>query len=110
MILTIPTSSEPFYSITVVLEGKAYTFAFKYNQRGEFWSFSLLLEDGTSLTSGTKVVCGPNLLWRCADRRKPPGILLANPTTGATDEPPGLEELGIGKRVQLVYVTSDELV
>lgn len=105
----IPTIAEPFYALTVVLEGKPYNFDFRYNQREDSWYFSLALEDGTELIGGQRVVCDTNLLARCRDVRKPPGYLTAKAIDSNT-EAPGLDELGADKRVTMIYLSSDEFV
>lgn len=107
MVLAIPTFDDPFYTVTTTLEGRAYVFDFRYNQREAAWYFSVSLEDGTELIGGVKVICGRNLLRRAADVRLPPGILAAVPNS-ADNSTPGLLELGAGRRVTLVYMTADE--
>lgn len=106
-VLNIPTFSDPFYTFTCALEGTVYVFDWRYNQREDAWRFSISLPDGTDLVSGIKVVCGKSLLKRTADVRLPAGLLMAISNNGDTSTP-GLEELGEGKRVTLVYVTSDD--
>jgi hypothetical protein len=107
-VLTIPAFEDPFYSMSVALEGRQYIFEFRYNQRETAWYFSVALENGTPLIAGVKVVCGVNLLKRAADVRLPPGLLSAV-WNGDDDSPPTLTELGEDKRVTLTYITSDEL-
>lgn len=105
----IPTTEDPFYTLTVILEGKPYNFSFRYNQREDCWYFSLALEDDTSLVGGVRVVCNTDLLASCHDVRKPPGFLTARAIDTNT-EAPGLEELGPDKRVTMLYLSSDEAV
>ncbi len=102
----IPTDTEPFYTQETSLEGSAYSLEFRYSQREGTWYFSLGLPDGTELASGVKVMCNRPLLKRWADVRLPPGDILAVPNDG-DDSPPGLEELGEGRRVTLLYLPSD---
>lgn len=104
----IPTFEDPFYSMTIALEGKPYVFDFRYNQREQLWHLSISLEDGTALATGIKIVCGVNLLGRYADIRLPPGLLTAI-ANGDEPAPPSLLELGEDKRVTLTYFTSDEI-
>lgn len=106
-IVNIPTFEDPFYSTNVALEGTAYTFDFRYNQREDTWYFSISLSDGTELVKGIKVVCRKHLLQRAAEVRLPRGLLLAFSNT-SNDAPPGLLELGEDKRVTLTYYTSTE--
>ncbi len=98
----IPTYSDPFYDMTVAIEGQSYVFDFRFNQRENCWYFSISLPDETELISGVKVVCRRELLHRAAEVRLPQGLLIALPN-GADDSPPGLEELGVDQRVTLTY-------
>ncbi len=98
----IPTFSDPFYDMTVVIEGQSYVFDFRFNQRESCWYFSIALPDGTELLSGVKVVCRREFLHRAANVLLPRGLLIALPNS-EDSSPPGLEELGVDKRVTLTY-------
>lgn len=106
--LTIPTFEDPFFTMTLALEGRPYVFDFRFNQREAAWYFSIELEDGTPLASGIKVVCGIDLLKYRRDVRLPQGLLTAI-ASGDDTSPPGLLELGEDKRVSLTYFPSNEL-
>ena len=102
------TFEDPFYTMTVALDGADYLLEFRYNQREEAWYFDISLSDGTLLVRGIKIVCGLPLLRRFADNRLPAGTLMA---VSNTDErsPPKLLELGDdSKRVTLIYFTASE--
>lgn len=101
-ILALQTFEDPFYSMTVPLDGVDYLLEFSWNQREDAWYFDISLTDGTMLVRGTKIVCQADLLGRFADSRLPPGMLMAWPNT-ASKKAPGLRELGEGKRVTLLY-------
>ena len=101
-IVSIRTFSDPFYTMTVPLDGTDYLFEFRFNQREACWYFDISLTDGTLLVAGVKVVCHRPLLRRFADTRLPKGILIAASNSEDTD-PPGIDELGEGRRVELVY-------
>lgn len=103
----IRTFDDPFYSMTVALDGSDYLFEFRYNQREDCWYFDLSLTDGTLLVAGVKVVCNRPLLKRFVDTRLPPGTLIAFSSTNDAS-PPGLTELGEDRRVTLVYSPKDE--
>lgn len=103
----IRTFDDPFYSMTVALDGSDYLFEFRYNQREDCWYFNLSLTDGTLLVAGVKVVCNRPLLKRFVDTRLPPGTLVAFANTN-DDAPPGLTELGEDRRVTLVYAPKGE--
>lgn len=107
-ILTIPTTSDPFYSQTVNLEGVDYLFEFRWNQRESSWYLAIYQSDETLLCS-VKVVTNWDLLRRFTDPRLPPGPLFAkaNPLGDTTN--PGLTDFGPGLRVELKYLTSDIL-
>lgn len=101
-IVLVPTFSDAFYTQATSLDGRVYVLEFRYNQREKTWYLTVSLTDGARLVSGVKVVCSRPLLRRFADHRLPEGDLMAVSNTEDTS-PPGLEELGIGKRVTLTY-------
>jgi len=107
---TIPTFSDPFYTITVGLDGRDYLFEFRYNQRENTWNLSIFDTAGTALTRGVKVVCAIPLLrhQQTHTPELPQGLLMAIPS-GTDDSPPGLEDFGEGKRVELMYWSVSEL-
>jgi hypothetical protein len=105
----LPTFEDPFYTITMTLDGQPYVFDFRFNQREESWYVSISLEDGTELTKGIKILCGVDLLWRCVDHRKPPGLLTAISSAEGDKTHPRLDELGPGKRVTLFYFDKAEI-
>ena len=104
----IRTFEDPFYNMTVTLDGSDFLFEFRYNQREDCWYFDISLTDGTMLVRGTKVVCNVLLLKRFADSRLPKGQILAWPNTDSRLAP-GLLELGEDKRVTLLYFSASEL-
>jgi hypothetical protein len=107
LIQVLPSYEDPFYSITIPLDGRDFVFDFRYNQREQVWYFSIDLPDGTRLITGVKVVCNTPLIYK-QDERLPPGVLMAI-SKDADDTPASLLELGPGKRVELTYATEDEL-
>lgn len=107
--LTLPTFDDPFYDMLIDLEGVGYRVEFRFNQRNNCWYFDLSLEDGTELLKGIKIVPSIPLLSRFANRKIPAGILMAVNNAIDNDLPPGLIELGPTERVQLNYVTEEEL-
>jgi hypothetical protein len=99
----IPTSpDDAHYTQRTTLDGQPYVLTFRYNQREAAYYLEVALDDGTVLAAGVKVVCNIPLLERLADLRAPRHTLIA--IAGGTDtSPPGIGELGEGRRVQLFY-------
>ena len=104
---SLRTFEDPFYTMTVALDGSDYLFEFRYNQRETCWYFDISLSDGTVLVRGVKVVCSYPLLRRFADNRLPPGTLMGVSNTDDRS-PPTLLELGEDKRVTLIYFSASE--
>lgn len=107
-ILSVPTSDDPFYTQVSDLDGTDFILEFRYNQRENAWYFGVSLTDTTRLVSGVKVVCDVDLLGRFSDNRLPPGKLMAV-ANEQNDTVPGMGELGVDRRVTLVYVEASEL-
>jgi hypothetical protein len=103
-VLIIPTTpGEPYYRQRTKLEGREYLLYFSYNQRIDRWYLSIFDELETPLLRGIKLICNwPLLRHYRFDERLPPGEMYALSLDG-NDEPPGFEELGPGRRVELVY-------
>jgi hypothetical protein len=106
-VLLIPTTpGEPFHSSKVRLEGRDFVFQMRWNQREERWYLSILEDDSTPILLGLKLIANWELLgpYR-SDPRVPPGRLFAADLTN-DHSPPGLDEIGVGKRVELTYIES----
>jgi hypothetical protein len=100
---SIPTSDDPFYRQVTALEGTDYVLTFNYNQRENVYYLTVSTADDVDIVRGIKLVCKWHLFAGHIDTRLPPGILMVLPRT-TDDSPPGLGELGAGKRCELVYL------
>jgi hypothetical protein len=108
-VLAIPTSEGlAFFSQRVTLDGRNYTLHLKWNQREGRWYLSLADDDNVMLAASIKLVSNWALLrYYKHDPRIPPGELVAVDLT-PDGAPPGFDELGIGKRVELTYYAQTE--
>jgi len=109
-VITIPTYSDPSYTISVVLTQRKYEFFFDYNGRDDRWRFGIGTESGDALVRNVKCVPNLPLLKRYPDRRLPEGTLMIVYWFDQDDSPPGLNELGPDKRCQLIYLEPGEEV
>lgn len=109
-LIVIPTSpGVPYFRQKTKLEGREYVLDFAYNQRIQRWHLSIFDEEETPLVQGLKLVVNwPLLRHYRYDSRIPPGELMALAQDG-THEPPGIDELGEGKRVELCYLEAADL-
>ena len=96
----------PFYTCRVSLDGTEYLFAFSYNGREDRIYLDLKTLEGSIIVRGIKIVTSIPLAASCKDERMPPGALIALSLTD--DTPPGLGELGLDRRVQLLYLDAAE--
>lgn len=104
-VLLVPTSpGVPFHSSKVRLEGRDFVFQFAWNEREARWYLSISDESAVPLVMGLKLVANWPLLrfYQPSNAGLPPGELAAIDLT-ADGTPPGLEDLGIGLRVELTY-------
>lgn len=97
-----------FWQQITTLDGTDYLLEFRFNSREQVYYLMVSLTDGTLLAQGIKLVCSYPLLQAYNDDRFPLGELIVLPDA-TSDGPPGLGELGIGQRCQLVYVTAAEI-
>lgn len=87
----------------IALDGAIYTLGFAWNQWASFWTLSLWDSEESPIVLGLRIVCDwPLLRYYRYDRRCPPGEFFAHDLTG-NRAPPGLDDFGIGKRVELTY-------
>lgn len=109
MALIISTSSAPYYSQRVRLDGRDYILRFSWNQREARWYLSILTDREEPLVLGLKLIANwPLLRYYRFEERLPSGEIYVVDWTG-DGSPPLLEELGEGRRCQLLYFTQDEL-
>ena len=105
--IQIPTRSDlPFYDLQVTLDGVTYTLEFRWNVRAAGWFMAILDAEGVNvLRAGIRLVANWPLEAYRADRQ-PRGVLMALDTSSSGLDP-GRDDLG--DRVQLVYISADEL-
>ena len=107
MSFLIPTKTDlPRYDFEIELEGATYTFSFDWNDRDEGWYLSVFNAAKNPLIQGRRIVIQYPLLDPHRDSQLPPGVLLADDTSGQNIEP-GFEDLG--GRVKLLYFSSAEI-
>lgn len=70
-----PTADTPYAEKTYILEGRPYTFTFKYNGRRGVWEFDLDDEDGGVVLRGVTVSSNGNLLLGANPDTAPPGAI-----------------------------------
>ena len=106
MAQTIPTRTDPRYSIEVELDGTNFVLEFEWNDRAASWFLDVRDEARVLLLAGVRVVVGFPLIARYRDPKLPKGDLSAVDTSGL-DLDPALEDLG--DRVLLIYTPFDEI-
>ena len=109
--LLIPTSpDEAFYVQRTQLDGVVYQLTFRYNQRENTYRLDAALDAGTPVASGLKVVCNIPLFYRFMwNSSTPKGALIAVSSSPDTT-PPGMGDLGPGRRVQLWYTAAADVL
>lgn len=107
MPLDLPIVQEgPHFRFVTELDGVAYSFEFRWNDREEAWFVTVGDGEGTPIAASVRVVVNWPLLARFADPRLPTGVLLALDTE-ARDREAGYEDLG--RRVLVTYFSAAEL-
>lgn len=100
------TSDQPLYQQNTTLDGRDYILTFAYNARDFSWYLDIADQDAVPISSGIRIVVDWDLLKRCVDARRPPGILVANDLSGAGIDP-GKDDFGT--RVELIYFEAAEV-
>jgi len=97
----IPVRSDlPLFTQVTTLDGQDYILTFSFNQRDVSWYVDIADQDEAVIASALRLVVGWDLLKRCVDARRPPGVLFANDLSGAGLDP-GPDDLGT--RVEVLY-------
>lgn len=87
----------------IALDGALYTLGLAWNQWASYWSLSLWDSEESPIVLGLRVVSNwPMLRYYKYDPRCPPGEIIAHALT-SDRSPPGFDDFGIGKRVELTY-------
>lgn len=109
MSATIPTLSDPFYTIRVRLDGADYTLEFTYAPRQGRYYLNLYDANDKELVWGLKLVSNTRLLryYRYRDG-VPAGELMVTSTTSDKSSPT-IGDLADGGRCQLTYFTAAEV-
>ena len=104
-VVFIPTQTDgtAFYTQRTTLDGQDYQFEFAWSVREARWYFSLLDTSGNPLAGPIKVLTNWPMFSYYHDRAGfPPGEMIAT-SVNPDDSPPGIDELGLDRRVTLTY-------
>jgi hypothetical protein len=103
--MIVPTLSDgtPYYSQRTNLDGVDYQLDFQWSTRESRWYLSLRDTSGDLLAGPAKI----NTNWLIFHRRyRRPGMPTGEIwclSLGSSTDPPGLDELGAGRRCELTY-------
>lgn len=103
---TVPFTADPAQSFSVDLGGASYTFDARYNDRSASWTFDLTRDtDSAVLVAGAPLLIGQELL---AGYALGIGGLVATDLSN-TDTDAGPDDFGLGLRVEVTFLSFDEL-
>lgn len=99
--LEIPLTADRNYEQFTELSGREYQLRVQWNDRGGYFAFSMMAQDGTPLIMGVPLYLGVDILrrFRFIDGL-PPGVLFLVDSTGSGVDA-GITDLG--SRVTLNY-------
>jgi hypothetical protein len=101
--LVIPIPDGPYTSQRLTLDGRVYTLYLDWNQWAATWYMHLADVEDEPIVCGIRLVTNwPLLRFYKYEPRMPPGEMIAHDLTG-DGSPPGLNDFGEGKRVELTY-------
>ncbi len=93
-------TNNPFFEISVPLDGIVYILEFYWNIRAQRFFLSVFDSENNLIISGIPIVLNFPFFYQYKNLKLPKGMLYAADTTGK-DIPPKLEDFGT--RVQLFY-------
>jgi hypothetical protein len=108
--LFVPTFPDvPNYTMSPTFDGVQYLLGFRFSEREACYYLDLSLSDGTLLIAGKKIVVGVSLWKRHRyNTLVPQNHLVCGASTGQSQDPPTIGELGSGRRCSLFYFTKAE--
>jgi hypothetical protein len=89
-------------SFEVSLDGRSYRFDLYWSERSTSWHVTISDPGGSPIVSGVRVCAD----WRLYARALPGGLVVVDTSGDGRD--PGRFELGIGRRVQMLYFGEGE--
>lgn len=100
-VFTLPAdATQANYEFETDLDGVAFRFSFKYNERDDSWNMNVLDVEGNILRAGIKVVTNWSMFLRWIQQGRPDGDVFSV-ALGGISRPATLGELGDG--VVLAY-------
>lgn len=100
--IPINTGDEITDAFEIALDGRPYRFAVFWNARAASWHMTVADGAGAELVAGVRVCAD----WRLTVPGLPGGLVVVDTTGKSLD--PGLDDLGVGKRVQILYFEAGE--
>lgn len=97
---------EPQQVLSATLSGQTYQCTFRWRSRVSAWFMDLADAAGNAIVLGRRVSSGGFPLAGCVATARPPGAIVVVDSDGANVDP---GETDLGARVQVVYMTPDEL-
>ena len=93
---------DPLTEIRATFDGVAFRLQFSWNERFENWTMGILDDNGTELLSGYPIVIDQVLFQSIRSESLPAGYF-ACIDTQTTGLPPGRDDFGYNRRVQIWY-------
>ena len=112
LVVNLPLAEdEPTATEIVQLDGASYRLLFQWRERASGWYVTISSRNPEAVqVAGSRVAQGQSLLLgHQYNTLLPPGRLVPISLDPNDDSDPGLNELGNGRRVVLVYFSQDEL-
>ena len=95
--------------LQVSLDGTRYVIRIEWLERVGAWYLHLATAADVPIVTGLRIFGSGYVLGSLADDRRPAGQIMAV-SSSTPETPPAWGELGTGRRVQLVFLTTAELL
>ena len=104
--VVIPFRQFPSFTEEIILDDASYRFAFKFNDRGQYWTMTILNPSLEVLVAGLKIVLSYGLTTDLNKENLPKGDFMA---AALDPQQQTIAQEDLGDSVQLVYITEDEI-
>lgn len=86
ILIPLPTTPKPFFSLSIALEGTFYVLSFEWNMRSG-WYLGVSQTDGTIIYAPRRMMPSWDILAGCTTPGRPPGRLILVDSTDANERP-----------------------
>ena len=99
--IVIPVQDYPWFQESCIINNSLYQFEFQWSERGQYWTMSIMNDQGTHILSNVKLLINYEVFDRYSKSELPFGFLIPIDNQGSFNR---IQDGDLGARVNLVYI------